>query len=124
MNWLKQQYWKGNVRELENVLLREFLLCNEDMLVIRDTHRKSHSKKTHLNPENSCSTLEHFQCAKEAAISEFERSYLDNILEITKGNIFEAARIAGKERRAFGKLVKKYNIDKARYKKNELVADI
>ena len=56
-----------------------------------------------------------FQEAKEAAISEFECGYLQNLLTMTEGNVTEAARLAGKERRCLGKLIKKYNIDKSKF---------
>ncbi len=46
------------------------------------------------------------------AIEYFERNYLQEVLTIADGNVSKAARIAGKERRALGKLLKKYDIQK------------
>jgi len=40
----------------------------------------------------------------------FERDYLRRVLDEAGGNVTRAARIAGKERRAFGKLLKKHSI--------------
>ena len=48
--------------------------------------------------------------AKDQVIKEFERFYVAAILKQSHGNITQAARKAGKERRAFGRLVKKYNL--------------
>ncbi len=53
-----------------------------------------------------------FNAAKACAIEEFERSYVAWALRKTGGNVSAAARESGKERRAFGKLVKKYGIEK------------
>ena len=53
--------------------------------------------------------------AKARAIAEFESSYVSGVLARAHGNVTAAARMAGKERRAFGKLLKKYGIDKSRY---------
>jgi transcriptional regulator of acetoin/glycerol metabolism len=38
------------------------------------------------------------------------------VLAESRGNVTIAARLAGKERRTFGKLMKKYGIDRTRYK--------
>jgi hypothetical protein len=35
---------------------------------------------------------------------------------MARGNVSAAARLAGKDRRAFGRVLKKYGIDKARYR--------
>jgi DNA-binding NtrC family response regulator len=53
-----------------------------------------------------------FGQAKARAIEEFERSYLSRALAQSGGNVSAAARTAGKERRAFGRLLKKYGIDR------------
>jgi two-component system response regulator GlrR len=45
-------------------------------------------------------------------VRSFERDYVVNVLRQSGGNVTQAARIAGKERRAFGKLLKKYGIDR------------
>ena len=43
------------------------------------------------------------------------RRHLSGVLARAHGNVTAAAQMAGKERRAFGKLLKKYGIDKSRY---------
>jgi DNA-binding NtrC family response regulator len=53
-----------------------------------------------------------FSAAKIEAIREFERTYLLQTLRHCGGNVSAAARKAGKERSAFGKLVKKYGLCK------------
>jgi DNA-binding NtrC family response regulator len=40
----------------------------------------------------------------------FERSYLTGLMERCSGNVTQAARVAGKERRDFGRLLKKHRI--------------
>ena len=53
--------------------------------------------------------------AKARALAEFESAYVARVLAAAGGNVTLAARIAGKERRSFGKLLKKHGIDKAQY---------
>ena len=45
----------------------------------------------------------------------FERHYLDRLLIETHGNISLAAKLAGKERRALGKLLQKHGINRVDY---------
>jgi DNA-binding NtrC family response regulator len=44
-------------------------------------------------------------------ISNFERSYLEKLLQLTHGNMTRAAKEAKKDRRTFRRLVKKYHIE-------------
>ena len=55
-----------------------------------------------------------FAEAKARVIEAFERDYLTRLLAQSGGNVTLAARRAGKERRAFGKLLKKHGIDRRR----------
>jgi DNA-binding NtrC family response regulator len=107
LRWMEQYAWPGNVRELENFLHRQVLLGDGDEILcpaIQDTTDKA-----------ECAATANFRTAKAQAIALFERRYLGNLLEQTGGNITAAARLAGKERRAFAKLAKKHGIDRGHY---------
>jgi DNA-binding NtrC family response regulator len=56
-----------------------------------------------------------YQAAKARALAEFETGYLSGVLRAARGNVSVAARMAGKERRSFGKLLKKHGIDRHRF---------
>ncbi|MDH5552782.1 MAG: hypothetical protein OEX82_05560, partial [Nitrosomonas sp.] len=56
-----------------------------------------------------------FNEAKNHAIESFEKSYLAEALTKANGNVTKAAKLVGKERRAFGKLLKKHGVDKHLY---------
>jgi two-component system response regulator GlrR len=45
-------------------------------------------------------------------IGNFEQGYLEEMLRKHQGNVTHAAREAGKDRRVFGRLMKKYQIDR------------
>jgi two-component system response regulator GlrR len=53
---------------------------------------------------------ESFQSMKARVVESFERGYLENVLRSTNGNIADAARAAGKNRRALFELIRKHNI--------------
>ncbi len=99
--------WPGNIRELENFIHREYLMAESNMIVASpDTGSASipMGDLTRPSPTN-------FKQAKEQAINLFESQYIRTLLYQTSGNVTRAAELAGKERRAFGKLVKKHGID-------------
>jgi len=56
-----------------------------------------------------------FEQAKRQAIDGFERDYLKQVLEEVEGNVSRAARQAGKDRRTFQRLIRKYNLSIADY---------
>jgi ActR/RegA family two-component response regulator len=56
------------------------------------------------SPEALCD----FRSGRTLAIEKFEAEYVRRLLARHNGNVTRAAREAGKERRAFGRLVKKY----------------
>jgi DNA-binding NtrC family response regulator len=106
--------WPGNVRELENLMHREFLLCEGAVLSLGATHPLAEGS-TVAPQGDACSAALSFAKAKADAIAQFERSYLRQALCAAEGNITLAARQCGKERRSFGKLLKKYGIDRGMY---------
>src|SRR5947207_7924241 len=61
-------------------------------------------------PQEQNSVLSSLRAAKARIVQQFERSYLIDVLTTCDGNISLAARTAGKERRSFQRLLRKYNI--------------
>jgi DNA-binding NtrC family response regulator len=94
--------WPGNVRELEHVVVRAVVLSAQAL--IRDADIA-------LPPRASAALQESFQGAKNRIIAEFEKSYIERALLLSRGNISRAARAAKKSRRAFWELIRKHRID-------------
>ncbi len=106
VDWMERYAWPGNVRELENFLHRVFLMTDEDVLKVP---AKGALTETPQPPVRS------FQDAKNQCIRDFERDYLERVLRETGGNITLAARRAEKERRAFTRLMEKYDIRREQF---------
>ena len=106
MEWLMTRPWPGNVRELEHFVHREFLRSDDPVL------RLEAWRNCTGDPEQE--RLE-FKAARASAVADFEVRYLRRLLESTGGNVSEAAQRAGKERRVFGRLMKKYGIDRSQF---------
>jgi DNA-binding NtrC family response regulator len=101
--WLRRHPWPGNVRELENWVHRQFLMCNGASIVHDGFALEAPPDVPPADP--GC-----FAEAKAEVVRCFERDYLRRVLDASGGNVTQAARLAGKERRALGKLLKKYGI--------------
>lgn len=114
---LKYYDWPGNVRELENMLHREFLLADGKYIVLDEIESTFRERR---NPCGDRRLKKMFGQplvkAKKGLINEFEQQYLESALDRANGNISEAARLAGKERRSFTRLLQKYELDSSRYK--------
>ena len=105
--WIGPQSWPGNVRELESWVRRELLMS--DGPTIRPMLGGDPARPL----DDACfMAIDNFQRAKADAMRRLERDYLLTVLRQTRGNVTRAAQLAGKERRAFGKLLKKHGIDR------------
>lgn len=95
--------WPGNVRQLVNVVEQNVVLCPGPVIgpqlveqALGDTIRG----------------LPSFSEARE----EFSRNYLAQLLRLTRGNVSRAARLAGRNRTDFYKLLAKHQLDPAIFK--------
>ena len=114
--WMADYHWPGNVRELENTIHREFLLSDKAALRPPGDMDRNPAASWESDPLPSGDLYESdLTAAKASLVRRFEKNYLDHLLAETRGNVTLAARMAGKERRAFGKLLKKHGIDRTRY---------
>lgn len=113
--WLDEYYWPGNIRELENLICREYLLEDGAIIRVKPPDFDAIERRTGTERRQSVLISKVFNEAKSHAIAEFEQCYLSEALAQTQGNVTKAAKLAGKERRAFGKLLKKYGMDKQFY---------
>lgn len=107
---LRAYAWPGNVRELENLVHRQFVLADGEDLVIELPDAVAPTV-TSPAPDDAAAPLLSFGDAKQLAINAFERSFLTDALHACGGNVSQAARRIGKERRALGKLLKKHGLD-------------
>jgi two-component system response regulator GlrR len=98
--------WPGNVRELENTI--EFAMAMTQRDVITEEL---------ILPSRGGPASEKLKPLSEAK-ADFERGYISNILELTKGNISRAAELAGRYRADFYNILKKHKIRPEDFKKN------
>ncbi len=104
LSLLERHDWPGNVRELRNVVQRAVVFSSGgEILPCHITI----SGSAHASTQPAAN----FRQARQQTIEVFERRYVEQTLRENSGNITRAAVAAGKDRRAFGRLVKKYGLN-------------
>jgi DNA-binding NtrC family response regulator len=93
--------WSGNVRELEGVVQRAVLLASAPVLQYEDID---------LPVMHNGIVKETFHVAKAQAVEQFEHNYLVGLMVAHQGNISQAAKTAGKDRRTLQRLLHKYSL--------------
>jgi two-component system response regulator GlrR len=93
----------GNVRQLQNLVEQCSILSPSDIIPLELTAQALRDKPSGIP------TL-------DEARSAFERRYLIGILRAAEGNITNAARMAGRNRTEFYKLLGRHNLDPSRFR--------
>jgi len=122
MQWLMSQEWKGNVRELENTIMRGVLFSHGGELMLRDLGLPAEAGEmpnSSKDFENIGSGEFSYKDAKEKSLKEFHERFFGRLLSITNGNISQAARLCGLERQALQYILKRYGIQVEKYKRDE-----
>lgn len=111
--------WPGNVRELENAILQAMIFTRKNQITA-DVLPKEIRQQIELGKRKSPVTKEELQKEKimrtEKIISDLEYRFLDYLLQKTRGNISEAARTSGYDRRQIQNLLKKHKINPENFK--------
>jgi DNA-binding NtrC family response regulator len=100
---MQAQPWAGNVRELENLLHRQYLLADGKSIDLTSSQEPPAPAGDKAEPA--------FAEAKAKFVAAFERTYLERLIVDAGGNISLAARRAGKDRSALRRLLHKHGLN-------------
>ena len=103
MELLVAAQWPGNVRQLLNVIEQAVALSATDVIPASLVRQALDAGDSALTPLDE---------ARRA----FERDYLARILKITAGNVTQAARLAGRNRTEFYRLLDRHALEPAMFK--------
>ena len=108
MDYLVASSWPGNIRQLTNVVDLCATLCKTNTISMNLVNTALQDK-----PKN----IQTLKEVKQAC----ERNYLISVLRITGGHVANSARIAGRNRTEFYKLLNQHKIDPVQFRtKGEL----
>jgi len=95
--------WPGNVRQLQNVIEQVMVLSTNPII------SAGLVQKALLN---NIASMNSFDVARK----NFEQQYLINLLKATNGNVTQSARIAGRNRTEFYKILERHQINPTLFK--------
>lgn len=95
---LATAHWAGNVRQLQNVVEQACALATTPLVP-----RALVDRALRVKPMEALGYAE--------AKQRFERNYLVQLLKLTAGNVTDAARIAGRNRTEFYRLLQRYDLN-------------
>ena len=103
--------WPGNVRELQNVIERACALADGETIAVGDLpeHLRS-SRPAAATPDPGAAAALPLKEAKARWLTDLEAGYLAALLKRHDGNVSQAARAAGIDRKTFHRLINKYGL--------------
>jgi transcriptional regulator with PAS, ATPase and Fis domain len=110
--FLRSRSWRGNVRELQNVIEHVAVLAEPDQnlrpddIPVYDDGAEAPREHAMVLPV----TDEAYHPAKEKVIAQFERDYLVRLVNRAGGNMSKAARLASVDRTTLYRLMDKHNV--------------
>ena len=111
---LRRAPWRGNVRELRNVVEHLVVLAmpgsairpNDIVFIDQESDGQSNSQLT-IDP--SVMNLD-YHMARDRVLARFEVDYLRHVVQSSRGNISDAARMAGVDRTTLYRLMEKHGL--------------
>ncbi len=112
---LQRYPWPGNIRELENLIERSYILEKSTTLGPESFPRElfegiDSTAQVPLDPNRTLAAV------RRDGMERIERAYLEELLNATRGRINEAAAKAGIGTRQLHKLLTKYGVKKETFK--------
>jgi Nif-specific regulatory protein len=107
IDMLASYHFPGNVRELENVIERAVLVCDEQVI-------HGHHLPPTLQTAEVSGTVT--QVSLVAAIEAYESDLIQDALKSTRGNVAKAAKMLDSTERILGYKIKKYGIAPKRFR--------
>jgi DNA-binding NtrC family response regulator len=107
--------WRGNVRELQNVVEQLAVLASpgtsigaDDIVLHEDTAEASEGSDAASLP--AAVFAESYHAAKDHVVSAFEREYLTRLMRRAGGNMSKAARLANVDRTTLYRLLERHHL--------------
>ncbi|HEX5817661.1 MAG TPA: sigma-54 dependent transcriptional regulator [Gemmatimonadales bacterium] len=119
--FLRSRPWRGNVRELQNVIEHVAVLAEPDQHIQPDDIPLYEDTPDWTPPDAAVAAApvaaanldDAFHVAKDRIIGQFEREYLARLVTRASGNMSKAARLAGIDRTTLYRLMDKHGLTKA-----------
>ncbi len=108
MSLFMRHHWRGNVRELENVVSRSVLSSQGQTITAEDIEWSVTPSSRNLVGEEQLRLP--YKEAKARVLEKFHQDYLSHVLTMHEGNVSKAARACGLERQALQQILRRYGV--------------
>jgi len=101
--------WKGNVRQMENLIMQGILFSASDEITPKDVgigRKPASGAISEIAPSLDLP----YKAAKENNLSAFNVAYIGHMLTLSQGNVTQAAKACGLERQALQQIMRRYGI--------------
>jgi DNA-binding NtrC family response regulator len=121
IDYLYNRHWPGNVRELQNIIKRVVLVAQGktiDAATLKESEQKDSGRLDCAEVQQAIFSLP-YNDAKAEATKHFTVAYISNILSQNNGNVTAAAEKSGMERQALQRIMRRYAIKSADFRKKD-----
>jgi DNA-binding NtrC family response regulator len=113
LSYLSTKEWPGNVRELQNTIRRLVVFSGRENITMASVRRIETPGQAALA---GLGEIGPYKSMKSLVSDRFSRSYIEQLLTVTAGNVSEASRVSGLSRTAIQKLGLRLDIDLGRFR--------
>ena len=103
LNYLMDYEWRGNVRELKNVIERSVLVANDEDELLYKKYLPKEITGSDLNDNTKDN--------REKTLADYEKMIIENTLKRYEGNKTKAAEVLGIKRQTLYNKLKDYSLD-------------
>jgi DNA-binding NtrC family response regulator len=108
--------WKGNVRELENLMKRAIIKTEGSTVIELDIPNRSGASPSEELRESPTTTPIHYKKYLDQVLRDAEQKFLLRALKESKGNLNQAARMMEVDRKTIYRKIEEYDIDVTKFK--------